>query len=290
MSDTLLRFDFAQSPIRGEICQLHALCHAVTDRHDYPLPVRTLLGEAMSAVVLMAAMLKLEGSLILQIEGDGPVNLVMAECNHRGEVRAMASHGDDPVPDEGWLAMVGQGRLLLTIDPEDGQRYQGIVPLEGASLAEALGHYFAQSEQLPTEFHLFADGERAGGLMLQVLPGHDQGDDTDLWPRVRNLAATLSASEMLSLDAESVLYRLFHEETVQLLAEQALAFVCSCSRARSENALRAIAEDELKQLLDEQGGLIEVRCQFCLQRYPFDRIDIEQMLRQDGSPGSDSLQ
>lgn len=290
VGDNLQRFQFPNSPVRGEICQLGAAYREVLSRHDYPAPVQILLGQAMAAVALMASILKLQGSLILQIQGDGPVSLLVAESNERGELRAIARYDDERVPAEGgWTALAGQGQLVLTIDPDEGERYQGIVPLEGASLAAALGHYFAQSEQLPTEFFLFADGHAAGGLMLQVLPGHDAGDDADIWPRTCNLAATLKPEEILTLDMEEVLFRLFHEESVELFSLSPLLFKCSCSRARSENALRSIDMDELRAIAAEHGGFIEVDCQFCHQRYRFDSIDIEQ-LAHDAQSGSASLQ
>lgn len=279
--DKLQRFHFRDSPVRGEICQVSRAYHEVLERRDYPAAVQVLLGQALSAAALMASMLKLKGSLILQIQGDGPLSLLVAESNERGELRAIARHGDDIQPDGEWTALTGRGHLVLTIDPDEGERYQGVVPLEGASLAAALGHYFAQSEQLPTEFFLFADGHAAGGLMLQVLPGHDEGDDADIWPRVCNLAGTLKMVEMRSLDLEEVLYRLFHEEQVELFASSELSFKCSCSRERSRNALRSLGMDELRAIAQEHGGFIDVDCQFCHQRYRFDSVDIEQMAHAD---------
>lgn len=291
MSDKLQRFHFHDSPVRGEICQLGAAYREVLSRHDYPERVQELLGQALAAVALMASMLKLEGSLILQIQGDGPVSLLVAEANDRGELRAIARYDAEAAAVQGdWTSLTGRGQLVLTIDPDAGERYQGIVPLEGESLAAALGHYFAQSEQLPTEFYLFADGKNAGGLMLQVLPGHDAGEDDDIWPRVCQLAGTLKSDEMLGLGMEDVLYRLYHEEAVELFAVSELTFRCSCSRARSENALRAIDIDELRALVRDQGGSIEVDCQFCHQRYRFDSVDIEQLAHGDVQSGSASLQ
>jgi len=290
MGGKLQRFHFQGSPVRGEVCRLGEAYREVLSRHDYPEPVRALLGEAMAAVALMVGTLKLRGSLIMQIQGDGPVSLLVAEANERGELRAIARYDDNIPADGGWTALTGRGQLVLTIDPDEGERYQGIVPLEGASLAAALGHYFAQSEQLPTAFFLFADGHAAGGLMLQVLPGHDQGEDDDIWPRVCNLAGTLKAGEMLALDMEDVLYRLFHEEQVELFEASGLSFRCSCSRERSENALRSIDMDELREIAREQGGFIEVDCQFCHRRYRFDSVDIEQLAHGPVRADSTSLQ
>lgn len=278
MSDFLQRFQFSDSPVRGEVCQLVDAYQQVREKHDYPEPVAELLGQAMVAVALMTATLKLNGSLILQIQGDGPVSLIMAECNQRGDVRAIARFDEHAsVAHAQWTALTGAGRLLLTIEPDDGERYQGIVPLEGDNLAQALGYYFQQSEQLPTQFLLAADSHHAGGMMLQVLPGHS--DDEDLWPRVTQLAATAKPDELLTLAPEVVLYRLFNEERVELFPRTALQFQCSCSRQRSANALASLGLDELRELAAEQHGEIRVDCQFCHQVYVFDSVDIEQLFQ-----------
>ena len=276
----LQRFQFLEGAVRGEICQLSEAYQAVLSRHEYPKPIQWLLGEALSGVALMAANLKFEGCLILQIQGNGPMSVLMVECNHLGELRGIARYDEAEMAlqtDQSWTALAGQGQLILTIDPEDGERYQGIVALEGESLAAALAGYFAQSEQLPTYFNLAADGQQAGGLMLQVLPQMDEGQDDDLWGRAQGLAQTLKKEELLGLSAEEVLYRLFHEEQVELYPEAELRFHCSCSRERSGNALRAIDLDELLEIADEQQGQIEVDCQFCRQKYVFDSIDLRQL-------------
>ncbi|MEO6698865.1 MAG: Hsp33 family molecular chaperone HslO [Paraperlucidibaca sp.] len=287
MSDFLQRFQFQQTPVRGELCRLSEAYQAVRDKHHYPEPVATLLGQAMVAVALMTATLKLEGSLILQIQGDGPVGLIMAECNQSGDVRAIARFDEaESYADTQWTALTGVGRLLLTIEPDDGERYQGIVPLEGASLAEALGYYFQQSEQLPTQFLLTANTQAAAGMMLQVLPGHNNGEDDDLWSRVTQLAATVKNEELLSIEPEPLLYRLFHEETVELFPTSGLRFRCSCSRERSANALVSLGLDELREVAAEQGGVVRVDCQFCHQFYDFDQVDIEQLFQ----PAADAPQ
>lgn len=280
MSDFLQRFQFQQTPVRGELCRLSEAYRAVRAKHQYPEPVAALLGQAMVAVALMTATLKLEGSLILQIQGDGPVSLIMAECNQAGDVRAIARFDEAAsYADTQWTALTGVGRLLLTIEPDDGERYQGIVPLEGASLAEALGYYFQQSEQLPTQFLLTANTQAAAGMMLQVLPGHNNGEDDDLWSRVTQLAATVKNEELLSIEPEQLLYRLFHEEMVELFPTSELRFRCSCSRDRSANALVSLGLDELREVAAEQGGVVRVDCQFCHQVYNFDQVDIEQLFQ-----------
>lgn len=292
MSDLLKRFQFLDGPVRGEVCQLDAAYQAMLERHPYPFCVKVLLGQALTGVALMAANLKFEGSLILQIQGDGPMSVLMVECNHRGEVRGIARYDEaqvEALTDTSWTALAGQGQLILTLDPEDGERYQGIVALEGNTLGEALAGYFEQSEQLPTYFSLAADECRAAGLMLQVLPQADDADDADLWTRAQSLATTLQSEELLGLTAEDMLYRLFHEEEVELYPADELRFQCSCSRERSGNALRSIDLDELLEIAAEQNGHVEVDCQFCRQRYVFDPIDLRQLHAAAGI-GSERLQ
>ncbi len=292
VSDHLQRFQFLKGAVRGEICQLDEAYQAVLSRHEYPEAIQHLLGQALAGTALMAANLKFEGSLILQIQGDGPLSVLMVECNHRGEMRGIARYDEALMVEQtnfSWTALAGAGQVILTLDPEEGERYQGIVALEGDSLGEALAGYFEQSEQLPTYFNLAADGVHAGGLMLQVLPQVEESDDLDLWARAQSLAITLKPEELLGLAAEDVLYRLFHEEEVELYPSDDLRFHCSCSRERSGNALRAIELDELLEIAEEQNGQIEVDCQFCRQRYVFDLIDLRQ-LHMPAGVGSERLQ
>jgi molecular chaperone Hsp33 len=254
---------------------------AELDRHDYPDRVQTLLGELMAAAVLLASTLKFEGSLTLQARGNGPLETLMAECNHLGEVRAIAQVGEAWDADTATLPLpelLGDSQLSITIDPEDGQRYQGIVPLNGLNLAQCIEHYFAQSEQLPTRLWLACEGEQAGGLLLQVLPGHDDEQDRDQWPRLQQLSDTVRPNELASLPAEELLYRLYHEETVELFAATDIRFNCTCSRERTEQALISLGAEELQTLLEEQGR-ISVSCQFCNQEYQFDPIDVAQLIR-----------
>lgn len=287
MSDFIQRFHFSESPVRGELVQLSSTVEAVLERHAYPERVQGLLGEAIAAAVLLASTLKFEGSLILQVRGDGPLETLMVECSDQLEVRAIAQLGESWSEHAATLSLAGlfgRGQLAITIDPAQGQRYQGIVPLGEATLAQCLEHYFAQSEQLPTRLWLAADDEGAAGMLLQVLPGHDQGEDADIWPRLQQLTDTVKADELLSLPATELLYRLYHEEIVELHEAEEVCFRCSCSRERTEQVLMSLGEAELRDILAEQG-VIDISCQFCNQEYHFDGIDVEQMLR-GGAGGS----
>lgn len=290
MSDFVQRFHFSDSPVRGELVQLGDSVEAVLDRHAYPDRVARLLAEAMAASVLLTSTLKFEGSLILQARGNGPLETLMVECNHRRELRGIAQLSEswtDAAESLPLSLLFGEGQLSITIDPEKGERYQGIVPLDGETLAQCLEHYFAQSEQLPTRLWLAADGENAAGLLLQVLPGHDQGEDADIWPRLCQLSDTVTAAELLELPATELLYRLYHEETAELLETDEVCFRCNCSRERTEQVLLSLGEEELRDIVVEQGA-IDISCQFCNQEYHFDPIDVEQLLR-GGSGGSHQL-
>lgn len=292
MADYLHHFHFQHSPLRGELVQLPNSYKELLSKHDYPDVVKKQIGQALAAVALMTSTLKLSGSLILEIQGDGPLSLLMVECNDAGDVRGIAQYDDriKATNNLSWGDLVGKGQCVLTIDPEDGDRYQGIVSLSGYSLSDVLTHYFAQSEQLPTRFWLFANQESAAGLLLQALPGHDHDEESnDDWSRVVALADTLIEAELLGLEANTVLYRLYHDEQVLLLGQHELRFKCSCTRQRSANALRIIDAQELQEIANENGGQIDVNCQFCRTNYRFDAIDLA-ALHQPIDSGSSSLQ
>ena len=275
--DSLRRFLFEGLQVRGELVRLDEAWQRVLEYQDYPPAVRDLLGEALSAAVLLASTLKFEGMLTLQLQGDGPLHLLVAQCTNEGVVRGLAKwQGETPAGDLG--ALTGDARLAITIERGQGKdRYQGIVPVAGASLAECLDNYFAGSVQLPTRLWLSADAKRSAGMLLQRLPesiNTDQRDGDDDWERLQILAATLKSHELLELEHCELLQRLFHEDNVRLFEEQPIAFACSCSRARVANTLRMLGRDEIGQLIEERGG-VEVRCEFCNRPYHFDAVDAE---------------
>ncbi|WP_010321549.1 Hsp33 family molecular chaperone HslO [Marinobacterium stanieri] len=278
--DQIQRILFEQIDVRGVVAGLDASYQEVLARHDYPPVLQRLLGEMLAAVSLLSITLKLEGRLLLQAQGEGNVSLLMAECNHHQHLRAIARYEGEVDESLAFNELLEKGRIALTIEPEQGQRYQGVVPLEEATLAGCLQAYFEQSEQLGTSIQLTADGNRAAGLMLQVLPAEETGDED--WSRVSMLASTLSDDELLNLDNEALLFRLFHEETCRLYEPQPLVFQCDCSRERSAEALKFMTEDELLDILEEQNGLIDVGCQFCNQQYHFDETDIRALFSEPG--------
>jgi len=285
-TDFTQRFIFDDADVRGEMVALETSYREVLARHTYPEPVAKLLGEFIAAAALLAGTLKFEGLLILQARSDGPVPLLMVECSNELEIRGLARYDESLIGSASTLQqLMPNGSLAMTIDPTQGQRYQGIVELDGHDLAACFSNYFALSEQLGTRFWLQADGRRARGMLLQQLPAATRKDSDDRlasWQHLLALADTLKAEELLGLDNETILHRLYHEEEVRLFDRQAIEFQCSCSRERSGRALISLGEDDAKALLEEEGGVVEIDCQFCNERYLFDAADVAQLFGNGG--------
>lgn len=277
--DQLYRFVFESLDIRGEIVQMDASWKAVLERYAYPAAVAEQLGQAMAAVILLSATIKYDGSLILQSQGNGPLRTLVAQATRQRTVRGLA-RWEGELPEGNLATLYGVGQMMLTVVNRNGERYQGIVGLEGENLAEALEGYFNNSEQLATRFWLVADGERAAGLFLQQLPS--ELDRQAEWQRIGMLAETVTRDELLNLPVQTLLHRLFHEEQVRLFEPEPVAFRCSCSRERIADSLRAMGRVELLSILEEQGA-IKVDCDFCNKHYRFDAIDTEQLFI-DGVP------
>jgi molecular chaperone Hsp33 len=273
-SDSLRRFLFEHVPIRGEIVRLDATWQSVIERHDYPPVLRDLMGELCAAAVLLAATLKLKGSMVLQIHGKGAVKLLVVECSGDLELRATAKWEGEL--SQGTLQdMVGDGRFVITLDPKDGnQAYQGIVALEGDSIAEILQNYMTRSEQLETRLWLAADGKHASGMLLQKMPEQNEFMDEDAWARAVQIAETLKPEELLEVPAVELVHLLYHEEDIRLFDAQAVVFRCTCSRENVARMLRMLGREEVDTILAERGD-VEVHCEFCNQRYVFDRVDAD---------------
>lgn len=308
-ADTLRRFMLSGAPVRGEVVSLDVSWREVAGRHLFPRSVRDQLGELCAAGVLLSASLKFDGSLILQIHGDGPVSLLVVECGAGGAFRATAKLREgEHCPEDADLATLvnahGRGRFIVTLDPRtqspNRQPYQGIVPFEGRTVAEVLERYMARSEQVPTRLWLAADDSRATGLLLQRLPeegGHtvsptgpawtpEPESDIDGWNRMQHLADTVTRDELLALPSDSVLRRLFWQEPLTSLDTRTPRFVCSCSRAKVASMLRMLGRVEIESIVAEQGS-VGVRCEFCNTPYDFDAIEgAELFLNEPTAPGS----
>ena len=301
MSDTLHKFLFdagssTRSPVRGEIVSLAATWRQIKERHDYPEPVLRMLGELVAASTLLSANLKFNGALIMQIHGDGPVRLLVVECNADLTVRATVKlASNEPIAaDASFTDLVnvhGDGRFAITLDPRDrsqGQQpYQGIVPLEGETVAAALEGYMRRSEQLDTQLWLAADDDHANGLLLQKLPLEGGGPSAtfdpdaevraaEVWERAVTFANTLERDELLQVDPPTLMRRLFWEETLAVYDPAPCAFRCSCTRQRVAAMLVSLGRHEVDETLAEMGN-IHVDCEFCNKSYDFDPVDCAQL-------------
>jgi molecular chaperone Hsp33 len=282
--DCLHRFIFEQYPIRGHLVHLDAAWRALTLHHEYPAAIRDTLGEAVAASLLLAATVKFEGVLSLQLQGDGPVHLMLAQCTSGLGVRGLARYREGEYTDAG----IGTGNLTVTLETDDGsRRYQGIVPISGQRLAESLQVYFENSEQLPTRLWLHADASGASGMLLQKLPIADAPGAhavevaavDDAWRRVQLIGETLTPEELRTLADAEILHRLFNEDDVRLFEPAPVYFRCRCSRERVSGMLQSLGEAETRSVLAERGE-VEVRCDFCNRAYVFDAVDIAQLFNE----------
>ncbi len=270
--DSLHRFLFDNAGVRGELVQLEASWQSMLENHNYPDVLQSQLGQGIAASVLLSATIKYKGSLILQVQSEGPLTMLVAQSTSDRTFRGLV-HARGDVPQGDLSEMFGTGRLVMTLEPaEEGERYQGVVPLEGNTLSDALSTYFSQSEQLATQLWLVADGRRAVGLLVQKLPG--EAKDPDAWNRIEHLASTITDAELLSLSAQEVLRRLFHEEDLRMFESQRVSFQCGCSRQKLEGALLSMGREEVDLVIKETGK-VEADCEFCNRHYEFDQVDVE---------------
>ena len=284
--DTLHRFLFDRFPIRGHLVHLDAAWRALIEHREYPNAIRETLGEAVVASLLLAATVKFEGVLSLQLQGDGPMHLLLAQCTSGLGVRGLARYRDLGSGGTNKIdELIGNGNLTVTLETDDGaQRYQGIVPIEGERLAESLQAYFQNSEQLPTRLWLHADAQGASGMLLQKLPGAsslppaDAALVEDAWRRVQLIADTLTPEELRTLEDAEILHRLFNEDDLRLFEPSPVYFRCRCSRERVAGMLQGLGEVETRSVIAERGK-VEVHCDFCNRAYVFDAVDVEQLFK-----------
>lgn len=289
MTDQLKKYLTEDRSVRVQAVRLSDTWKAVQANHDYPPAITDLLGELVAASTLLAANIKFDGSLVLQIQGDGPIALLVVECRADLSLRATVKmrEGHD-VPAHGDMQSLlnpgGNGRFIVVLDPRNKvpgqQAYQGIVPLEGDTVAQALQHYMKASEQLDTRLWLAADGQHAAGLLLQRLPVHGGGDNPLLsaeaadesWERALALASTLKNDELLETDTDTLIRRLYWEETLQAFEPLPVRWHCPCTRERVAGMLRSLGRAEIEEIVAEQGQ-VEVSCDFCGKPYVFDAVD-----------------
>ncbi|AJC67969.1 Hsp33 family molecular chaperone HslO [Dickeya zeae] len=283
--DQLHRYLFENHAVRGELVTVSDTFQHMLANHDYPVPVKNLLGEMLVATSLLTATLKFSGDITVQLQGDGPLKLAVINGNHQQQMRGVARLQGDIAADSSLRDMVGNGYLVITITPTEGERYQGVVGLDGDDVAACLENYFQQSEQLPTRLFIRTgehDGRQcAAGMLLQVLPAqHGNREDFD---HLTQLTATVKAEELFGLPANDVLYRLYHQENVTLYEPQPVEFQCHCSRERCADALMTLPADEVSDIL-AQDGQIDMHCDYCGSHYLFNAQDIDNIRQSSATP------
>jgi molecular chaperone Hsp33 len=288
--DQVRRFILEDHPVRGHWVRIEEAWRAVREHKQYPPVVQDLLGQAVCASVLLAATLKFRGTLTLQLQGKGAVNLLVSQCTHDFRIRAVARYSEEvrQLQADNFHQLVGdEGRVVVTVESsERDTRYQGIVPLTGSSLAECLEAYFASSEQLPTRVRLAADEGRAVGLLVQKLPTPENEDefvldDAELstqsaWRDAQIAVAAVSSVELLNLSVQKLLTDRIAGRDVRLFKPQSVQFQCRCSEERVTGILRALGESEVRDVLQEQGS-VTVTCDYCDRPYRFGPEDVERL-------------
>ncbi len=295
------RFYIENSPVRGDVVHLSDSYRQIISQKDYPQALEKLLGEMLVSASLLIGTLKIEGRLSIQLQssdGDSLLNWAMAECDHDGNMRALANwqHATDE-QQQAWaskttaneafseLGELFKGVLFINIQPLNAQAYQGIVERSHDDLADCLAHYQQQSAQIPTIIKLACDGKQAGGLLVQMLPLSNEeqlaeeqatnaGDD-DLWTRLSVLTKTVKNDELTQLDSNEILFRLYHEEEVVTPKPTQLQFACTCSQAKSETAIIQLGLEKALQFAEDKQGVIEIDCGFCGKLYGFNQEQIK---------------
>lgn len=278
--DTQQKFLVESCDVRGHLVQLDDTWQEAVARTEYPAPVRQVLGEAFAAAALLASTIKFDGKLTLQVNGDGPVYLLVVQVTNEGNLRGLARWREEP-GNTSLPVMFGSGaRMIITIEADRyAEPYQGIVSLEGDNLADALQTYFRTSEQLPTRLFLAVTENTAAGVLVQKLPAEERlVNDADGWQRATVLCGTLSEDELCSEDTRTLLHRIFHEERVRVFEPAPVRFQCSCSRSRTDGMLAGLGRSEVDSILEEQGQ-VEITCEFCDSVYRYDPVDVAALFK-----------
>jgi molecular chaperone Hsp33 len=279
--DQLHRYLFNEGNVRGEMVRLQETYAAILNSYHYPPVIQQLLGELMVAASLLTATLKFEGDIAIQLQGDGPISYAVINGTHKQQLRGVARWDETlselPIS---FSELLLKGVMVITITPEEGERYQGIVALDKPTLAECIEAYFDQSEQLATKVlirtQLSPEIPKACGLFLQILPTSSAATnaaDTD-FEHLSTLTDTIKNEELFNLPAQEVLYRLYHQENAEVFSPTPVVFKCTCSRERTATALSSISKEELLSIVAEDG-FVKMNCQYCHTEYRFDAIDVE---------------
>ena len=282
--DQLHRYLFENFAVRGELVTVSETLQQILENHDYPQPVKNVLAELLVATSLLTATLKFDGDITVQLQGDGPMNLAVINGNNNQQMRGVARVQGEIPENADLKTLVGNGYVVITITPSEGERYQGVVGLDGYTLAASLEDYCMRSEHLPTLQKISTgdvDGKpAAGGMLLQVMPAQNaQQDDFD---HLATLTETIKTEELLTLPANEVLWRLYHEEEVTVYDPQDVEFKCTCSRERCADALKTLPDEEVDSILAEDGE-IDMHCDYCGNHYLFNAMGIAE-IRNNASP------
>lgn len=270
--DTLQRFLFEHASIRGEIAHLDDTYKTIMHQCPYPPPVKRLLGEALVSCLLLTGSIKFEGELSLQFHGDERLPLLLVQCDHNLHMRAFAKYQEQENIDYGEAFL--QGKMVLVINQyQKTKDYQSIVPIRSTSMSDNLSHYFAQSEQVPSQVWLAVDEDSAAGMLLQLMPGQDTQHREEFWEYAVQLGQTISDVELLNLDNTTILYRLYHETELRLYSARPVTFHCRCTPEKMKQVLTILGKEDMETLIKEKG-VVNIRCDFCNKQYEFDAIDI----------------
>ncbi|AQM68339.1 MULTISPECIES: Hsp33 family molecular chaperone HslO [Vibrio] len=280
-NNVLNRYLFEDLSVRGELVQLDEAYQRIISSKEYPAALQKLLGELLVSTTLLTATLKFEGSITIQLQGDGPVSLAVINGDHDQKIRGVARWEGDIADDASLHDMMGKGYLVITIEPKKGERYQGVVGLEGETLADVIEGYFANSEQLKTRLWI-RTGEHEGkahaaGMMIQVMP--DGTGTPEDFEHLEQLTATVKNEELFTLPANELLYRLYNQDSVRLYEPQPVEFHCGCSRERSGAAIITVERAEINDILAEEGS-VSLHCDYCGTSYSFDEAEITELYAQ----------
>jgi molecular chaperone Hsp33 len=277
-SNVLNRYLFEDLSVRGELVQLDEAYQRIISSKEYPAALQKLLGELLVSTTLLTATLKFEGSITIQLQGDGPVSLAVINGDNEQKVRGVARWEGEIADDASLHDMMGKGYLVITIEPKKGERYQGVVGLDGDNLTQVIEGYFANSEQLKTRLWI-RTGEHQGqahaaGMLIQVVP--DGTGSADDFEHLEQLTNTVKNEELFTLEANELLYRLYNQEQVRLFEPQPVEFHCGCSRERSGAAIVTVDKTEIYDILATDGS-VSLHCDYCGTTYSFDEPQVAEL-------------
>lgn len=272
-ADTLQRFIFEHANIRGEIVHIEKTFQNIMNQREYPPMVKNLLGEALVSCLLLASSIKFEGSLSLQFQSDERLSLLLVQCDHNLNIRGFAKFTEGLEITDYATAFL-QGRMVITINQDNQtQAYQSLIPLQSTSMSENLMTYFAQSEQIATRVWLAVNEDMAAGMLLQLMPGQDTIQREQFWEYAVQLGQTVTENELLTIDNQTLLYRLYNETEIRIFESRTTRFQCRCNEEKMKQVITILGEEEAKDLIKEKS-VIEITCDFCNQKYTFDSIDV----------------